>query len=154
MAEAVEELASALAANLLGMPGQTITEPVRALAYFRAQARRQIATPAPSVVHAAPEAEHAGPRVLRCDPVTGPPPGAVYIGRAVPRIGLAASRWENPFIIAPDAPRPVVVTAYEAWIVTCPELMAALPELAGRCLACWCAPAECHGDVLLRLANP
>jgi hypothetical protein len=31
--------------------------------------------------------------------------------------------------------------------------MAALHELAGRDLVCWCAPLPCHGDVLLRLAN-
>ena len=33
-----------------------------------------------------------------------------------------------------------------------PELLAALPELAGKTLGCWCAPKACHGDVLARLA--
>ena len=27
-------------------------------------------------------------------------------------------------------------------------------ELAGKDLACWCAPLPCHGDILLKLANP
>ena len=27
-------------------------------------------------------------------------------------------------------------------------------ELQGQNLACWCWPEPCHGDVLLRLANP
>ena len=31
--------------------------------------------------------------------------------------------------------------------------MIALPELRGRNLVCFCAPAACHGDVLLELAN-
>jgi hypothetical protein len=31
--------------------------------------------------------------------------------------------------------------------------MAALPELRGRDLFCWCAPEACHGDALLELAN-
>jgi len=29
----------------------------------------------------------------------------------------------------------------------------ALPELRGKDLGCWCAPENCHGDVLLALAN-
>lgn len=28
-----------------------------------------------------------------------------------------------------------------------------LSELKGKDLICWCAPAACHGDVLLELAN-
>jgi hypothetical protein len=47
-----------------------------------------------------------------------------------------------------------VIAKYRAWIVTQPELMAALPQLRGKDLVCWCAPAACHGDVLLELANP
>lgn len=35
-----------------------------------------------------------------------------------------------------------------------PALEAHLPELAGKNLACWCAPGlPCHADVLLELAN-
>ena len=29
---------------------------------------------------------------------------------------------------------------------------AALPELRGKILGCWCAPKVCHGDVLVELA--
>jgi hypothetical protein len=32
--------------------------------------------------------------------------------------------------------------------------MAALSELRGKDLICWCAPEACHADVLLELANP
>jgi hypothetical protein len=31
--------------------------------------------------------------------------------------------------------------------------MAALPELRGKDLVCWCAPLACHGDLILRLAG-
>jgi hypothetical protein len=34
-----------------------------------------------------------------------------------------------------------------------PALLAKLDGLAGKHLICWCAPARCHADVLLRLAN-
>lgn len=34
------------------------------------------------------------------------------------------------------------------------KLVAALPKLAGKNLACWCGPADkCHADILLELAN-
>lgn len=40
------------------------------------------------------------------------------------------------------------------WETTRPDLHAALTELRGRDLACWCPlSAPCHGDVLLELAN-
>lgn len=34
-----------------------------------------------------------------------------------------------------------------------PALMAAIAELRGKNLACWCPPGPCHADVLLELAN-
>jgi hypothetical protein len=70
---------------------------------------------------------------------------AVYIGRP--------SKWGNPYVIGADGTREDVVRKYEEYIQTQPELLAALPELKGRDLMCWCSPAACHGDVLLRLAN-
>lgn len=71
-------------------------------------------------------------------------PFDVYIGRP--------SKWGNPFAIGPDS-RAVVIEKYRAWIVTQPELMAALDELRGKTLGCWCSPQACHGDVLVELAN-
>lgn len=32
-----------------------------------------------------------------------------------------------------------------------PDLLAALPELYGTVLGCYCAPRPCHGDVLAQL---
>jgi hypothetical protein len=34
------------------------------------------------------------------------------------------------------------------------QLLRALDELRGRDLVCFCAPRPCHGDLLLRLADP
>ena len=77
----------------------------------------------------------------------------VYIGRAVPRSRLKASIWGNPFVIGRDSSRDEVIAKYRAWIVRQPALMAALPELRGKNLVCWCAPERCHADVLIELAN-
>lgn len=69
----------------------------------------------------------------------------VYIGRP--------SKWGNPFVIGRDGTREQVIAAYEMWIKTQPHLMAALHELKGKRLGCFCAPLACHGEVLVRLAN-
>jgi hypothetical protein len=77
-----------------------------------------------------------------------------YIGRAIPRSGLWASKWANPFMIERGGARDEVIAMYERWLRDeRPALMASLGELRGKGLACWCAPLACHGDVLLRLAN-
>jgi hypothetical protein len=67
----------------------------------------------------------------------------VYVGRP--------SKWGNPFEIGKDGTRDEVIQKYENWIRTQPELMAALPELKGKVLGCWCKPQKCHGDVLIKL---
>lgn len=69
----------------------------------------------------------------------------VYIGRP--------SKWGNPFIIGKDGSRATVIRKYREWAIRQPELMAALPELRGKVLGCWCHPKTCHGDVLAELAN-
>jgi hypothetical protein len=83
-----------------------------------------------------------------------PPNGAVYIGRAASRRGLKASKWGNPYREGIDGTLAECIAKYEfGHLPAHPELVAALPELRGRDLACWCAPKPCHGEVLLRLAN-
>ncbi|WP_341719986.1 DUF4326 domain-containing protein [Micromonospora sp. FIMYZ51] len=85
------------------------------------------------------------------------------------------SRWGNPFRVADcldaevaaneaDA-RKVCVAAFDAWLDGEPEyahveparrerILAELHTLAGKDLACTCAPGLlCHGDVLIRRAN-
>ncbi len=69
----------------------------------------------------------------------------VYIGRP--------GKWGNPFVIGRDGTREHVIASYERWLKDQPRLMAALPELRGKVLGCWCAPLPCHGDVLARLAE-
>lgn len=85
------------------------------------------------------------------------PADAIYIGRRMPwhpdaRV-RAGSKWANPFKIPRDGDRPTVIAKHRAWLCDQPALMAALPELRGRDLFCWCAPEACHGDALLELAN-
>lgn len=77
-------------------------------------------------------------------------PFDVYIGRP--------SKWGNPFPVPSrgydrEADPDRILERYEAHVRSRPELMAALPELRGKVLGCWCAPKRCHGDVLLRLAE-
>jgi hypothetical protein len=81
-------------------------------------------------------------------------PYDVYIGRAVPRRGLAASKWANPYPLRRESDRADVIARFEhEHLAAHPELVAALPEVRGKVLGCWCAPKPCHGDVLVRLAN-
>lgn len=81
-------------------------------------------------------------------------PYDVYIGRG--------SKWGNPFTHLPVsgtkatfqvATRDEAIGSYAAWLSTQPNLLAALPELKGKVLGCYCSPQSCHGDVLSRLAN-
>jgi hypothetical protein len=69
----------------------------------------------------------------------------VYIGRG--------GKWGNPFRIGADGTRDDVIIAYAKWVVNQPSLMAALPELKGKVLGCYCKPAACHGDVLVKLVE-
>lgn len=79
----------------------------------------------------------------------------VYIGRRVERGGwdLAASKWANPFSVAAVGSAEEAVRRYRAYLVGRPELLAALPELKGKVLGCWCAPGPCHGDVLVEMVK-
>jgi hypothetical protein len=79
----------------------------------------------------------------------------VYIGRAVQRRArsLGASIWANPFKIGKDGTREQVISAYRTHLIASPMLLAALPELKGKRLGCWCRPLPCHGDVLAELAD-
>ena len=79
-------------------------------------------------------------------------PNEVYIGRST-RNGWRKSKWANPFKPSHDGDRAEVIAMYRRWLMYRPDLMAALPELRGKDLVCWCAPEACHGDVLIELAN-
>src|SRR5271169_2988031 len=61
--------------------------------------------------------------------------GVIRFGSA----SMATARW--------------VIAKYDRWLRNQHHLPRALDELRGRDLLCSCAPAACHGDLLLRLAN-
>jgi hypothetical protein len=63
------------------------------------------------------------------------------------------SKWGNPFVIGRDGSRTEVIRKYRAWVITQPQLMAALPELKDKILGCYCRPLACHGDVLVELMS-
>ncbi len=70
----------------------------------------------------------------------------VYVGRP--------SKWGNPFQIGRDGSREEVINKYRVWLLDQPKLVAeARQELRGKILGCWCAPKQCHADVLVEVAN-
>ena len=101
------------------------------------------------------------------------PSGAVYVGRAVSRYNLPASKWGNPFRmndpllpagLTREGKRKAVVAEYESYLmntVAGKELLKSLPEIKNKNLVCWCHtwdgqgnnPMYCHADILLELAN-
>ena len=75
----------------------------------------------------------------------------------------ATSKWANPWRLGPTTTRESIVDAYRRWLLghmgddflqERQVVMASLPELRGRDLACWCPLDEpCHADVLLEIVN-
>lgn len=63
------------------------------------------------------------------------------------------SFWGNPFHVGVDGTRREVIAKYRAMVLSRPDMLARLPELRGRTLACWCKPRPCHADVLAELAD-
>lgn len=72
-------------------------------------------------------------------------PYDIYIGRG--------SKWGNPFKIGEHGTREQVIALYCDHIGSRDDLLAALPEIKGKTLGCWCHPKACHGDVLAELAE-
>ena len=66
------------------------------------------------------------------------PRDAVYIGRGSP--------WGNPFVIGKDGTRDEVCDKFERHTLP----MLDLSPLIGKDLVCYCKPARCHGDSILR----
>lgn len=97
----------------------------------------------------------------------------VYIGRPMYQGGwrLPGSKWANPFRLKAPGDRRRVLDAYRAHVRADPSLLAALPELRGKRLGCWCVEprclvcggvrardggypcghVQCHGQVLIEL---
>lgn len=95
--------------------------------------------------------------VIHCRDLRPGEPLDVYIGRAVPRRGLKASPWANPFPIGEEKNRAAVLAHFEPWVRTSDDLAAIwirahLEELRGCRLGCWCFPRfECHGGIYVRM---
>lgn len=77
---------------------------------------------------------------------------AIYIGRP--------SKWGNPFSHMPNTlathrttTRKEAIERYSTWLSKTTHTNT-IKELRGKDLVCFCAPLPCHGDILLKLANP
>lgn len=74
----------------------------------------------------------------------------IYIGHAGARHAWPESDFASPFVAEARTDRALAVRLYEEWLDQQPGLLRrlGLGELRGRALGCWCAPNQCHGDVL------
>jgi hypothetical protein len=89
-------------------------------------------------------------------------PGAIYIGRARRHDHQPPSPFANPFVTGPTwGNQAQVVELYRDYLLhgAGRHLLAELPGLRGKPLACWCRHdgeprtprTVCHGDVLVEL---
>jgi hypothetical protein len=77
----------------------------------------------------------------------------VYVGRP--------TKWGNPFSHQNNttaqflvATKEEAIRKFRTWLLGQPELVEeAKRELRGKTLGCYCAPSECHADVLAEIAN-
>lgn len=75
----------------------------------------------------------------------------VYVGRWNPKIPHESrSIWHNPFR---EGTREENIQKFIDYLAEQPHLLEQLHELKGKRLACWCAPRDCHADILAELAN-
>lgn len=83
----------------------------------------------------------------------------VYIGRPFYQGGwkLQGSIWANPFTTAKCGTVEKAVENYEKYLLSKPDLLKRIPELAGKKIGCWCSNGDdnnpCHGKVLVQLFN-
>ncbi|MCA1278880.1 DUF4326 domain-containing protein [Saccharopolyspora sp. 7B] len=78
-----------------------------------------------------------------------------YVGHSGPRHSWPASDFASPFVKEAKQDRAAMVQHYEQWLDEQPELLRRLRqgEFNGRALGCWCAPEQCHADVLAHRAH-
>ena len=69
----------------------------------------------------------------------------VYIGRG--------SKWENPYRIDARRSRKQVIKEFREYAINSEKIMKSILVLRGKRLGCYCAPEDCHGDVLAELAE-
>ncbi len=74
------------------------------------------------------------------------PDDCVYIGRGSP--------YGNPFRRGEDGTRQQVIQKYIDYVESEPEIkQKIIQDLKGKNLLCFCKPAACHGDYLIRICN-
>lgn len=78
------------------------------------------------------------------------PPDAVYVGRP--------TKWGNPFVVGIHGARGQCVELFREDIHDFKtrdplSFRKFIEPLRGKSLVCWCAPAACHADILMELAN-
>jgi len=67
---------------------------------------------------------------------------------------MRPGKWGNPYHIGRDGDRATVIAKHKAHVARSPHLLAQIPELDGKRIACCCAADEaCHGDFLCLLAD-
>ena len=76
----------------------------------------------------------------------------VYVGRP--------TKWGNPFSHRLNTKAKYLTTSrseavrrYEDYLLANRELIAALVELKGKVLGCWCSPKLCHAQILAKHAD-
>lgn len=62
------------------------------------------------------------------------------------------SKWGNPFVLGLDGSRQEVIDKFEK-MARATYSTADLLELRGKVLGCYCKPAPCHGDVLVKMVE-
>lgn len=88
-------------------------------------------------------------------------PYDVYVGRGRDRRTMIESPWGNPFTHLPGktlaeflaASREDAVLKHRQWFADQVGLHELLPQLYGKTLGCWCAPAACHATTLAEAAS-
>ena len=88
------------------------------------------------------------------------PDDLVYVGRrwTMGHWDLPRHPLYNPFqydtaLKKRDGTRAEIMVKYREYLMAHPDLLALVPELRGRTLACWCAPELCHADILAEIAD-
>lgn len=74
--------------------------------------------------------------------------GDVYIGR--PQRLWESEGFGNPFKITARQTREQVIVRYAEYLEEHSHLVDKLIEMKPKRLLCWCAPFDCHGDVLVK----
>ena len=69
----------------------------------------------------------------------------VYVGRP--------SKWGNPYKISKKTCRKEAVNLFRNHVIHTKDLADNVGELRGKILGCWCAPDQCHAEVLHQLAG-